>query len=172
MNRRTYNLGINVQAEGKCSVPERVRYVQIGIADTDGKFTGAIEDYAGGGIFQTYYFIDGVEIIENGEMDFDDMERIIEQKYPGLIAEIYRIKSQYVRYNDSLILVPTVKLREGLRRTPQGYLFSEGKALSPITCSSGMTIFQDSESFEAIFKLSHSKMLKEVCNGNRKDIEA
>lgn len=155
MNGRTYNLGINVQAEGRVSGSERVRYVQIGITDKDGKFTGAIDDYAGGGIFQTYYFIDGMEIIDDGEMDFDDMERIIDQKYPGLVAEIYRVKAQYVRYNDSFIPVSTEKLTRGLRRTPLGYLFSEGAVLTPITCGSGMTIFPDCESYKALCELSH-----------------
>lgn len=142
MKNDNYTVGINVQSDNL-----GVRYLQIGM-EIKGKFTGKVVDYAGGGEYQTFYWLNGKEISDlDGESDYDQMEEKVTKKYPGLVDTINQLECQYITYDDMGFPVAKRKLLVGLKKTEPGYLFNAGAPLKAVTCSCGLTIFPDSGDF-------------------------
>lgn len=137
-----YKVGINIQIDKI----KGIRYVQAGI-EKEGRFTGRVIDYAGGGVFETFYWLNGREITDRE--NYKEIEEKINRNYPGLMGKIYRLEDKYIDYNSCGWPVPKKKLVEALKKGRPGYLFSTGAHLNPVTCSCGLTIFPDSRQKEA-----------------------
>lgn len=92
-----------------------VRYYQVGIDNGDG-FTGLVRDYVGGGEFGTFYFIDGEpaeEAAEDEDPDDDELEQLIDDRYPGIIEKIYAFLEEHVEEDDadeSHVVLPSPEL--------------------------------------------------------------
>jgi hypothetical protein len=78
------------------------RYVQIGMESDAGDFTGVIIDYAGGGVYGNFYFLDGQCLnfsAELAEADDDVLEGRLEKTYPGIIEHLYDTFDRYARWD-------------------------------------------------------------------------
>lgn len=124
------------------------RYVQCGVEDEKGKFTGIISDYEGGGISDISYFANGEEIM--GEMDEDESDEFEEKAGKELARQISGFFDKF--FVDHPTHTGYLVLKKEKRasfltdfQTEPGaniYKLQGHKNLDPIEKSRGMSMFQ------------------------------
>ena len=119
---------------------KEIRYMMIGKEDKKG-FSGWIIDYAGGGNWQEWYFVNGVdleeELYEETDGDYDnDMteQRFIDKKGKDFYTAIHKTMDETIGWSEEHQAVLKSK-------PPSNTLAFQEGSLTPITVS--MTIFED-----------------------------
>ena len=94
-----YNLGLNFCTNISDGEEDEIyaRYFQCGIEDKQGRFTGHIYDYVGGGEYMDFYFVNGELLGHNGE-DPEVDSSWLDDDYPGLSIEIDSFESKFFIY--------------------------------------------------------------------------
>jgi hypothetical protein len=77
--------------------PEVAAFCQVGV-QIGGAFTGFVLTGVGGGEFQMFYYLDGKDL--PSENEDDENQKIIEDKYPGLINQAYKVLYENIYFED------------------------------------------------------------------------
>ena len=96
-----------------------LRYLAIGFEE-DGKFTGLVLDYAGGGAWGDLYMLAGqrdagADAEELTDLDDDELEERMELARPGLMERIHDLRATLVVWSEDGVPHPTPELRDALR---------------------------------------------------------
>lgn len=142
-----YKLGLNIQTHDY-RIRKRgdvaLRYIQCGIADAKGRFSGLISDYAGGGEQQDFYFLHGKNLDAAVDMSYDEQADKLNAEYPGLLDQIFARLRNYAIWDkeNPNYIKGTEKFKKAYKAWKAAHpdwLFSRGANLKPINVAN--TIF-------------------------------
>lgn len=120
------------------SVPGLVRYYMCGQFDETGKLLhGIVYDYAGGGVYQDWFAVNGEMVADDGEMEYDEMQSGIETiTHKGFIDECQEKIYEYAYFDTEHL---DTKLKDEFRGDPGTIITFGGDVFIPVNYS--MTIW-------------------------------
>jgi hypothetical protein len=157
MDKPKIKLGINIQLWDRDGTDRTIRYFQVGY-ELDGKFTGYIVDYTGGGTFSDFYFINDV-YHSGGAFEFRISEFIQD--------EINKLQEWFIRADyDEWIFYARENLMEAFKNVPEHKVFSYGADIVPITV--GNTRFPKKPSRDRVYD-TYQELYYTVCASGQEE---